>query len=258
MKWTNQQSSSLLPSTIRVVTKFVKQSEKGWKIQCNQGGEQQGRLHVNWQTKIKFRKNWIFGFSLPVSSQLILKYAYALDILIPHNVHMTYFDYTLPILQNFEKTKCANGTSFKFSAFKLFSQSFGELTRCSQNMSCGQCEVSKCLAYRHILKSIVRKLEEKHQRFSFFGTWINFNQVCSSHAICSAAHRWQLASDLINKATPWATKKSFLSSRIKFSDCYSGYIYSSWRNVTCWDRFSLLPNTNNPPLRSKMWLQVWH
>ena len=34
-------------------------------------------------------------------------------------------------------------------------------------MSCGQCEVSKRLAYRHILKSIVNKLEEKNQKFSF-------------------------------------------------------------------------------------------
>ena len=91
-----------------------------------------------------------------------------LDVLIPHIVHMTYFDYTLPILQNFEKTKCANESPFKFSAIKLFSQSFGELTRCSQNMSCGQSEVSKCLVYRHILKSIVKKLEEKNQKFIFF------------------------------------------------------------------------------------------
>ena len=83
-------------------------------------------------------------------------------------------------------------TSFKFSAIKLFSQSFGELTRCSQNMPCGQCEVSKRLAYRHILKSIVKKLEEKNQKLSFFGTWINFYQVCSSHAICRAAHPWLL------------------------------------------------------------------
>ena len=42
----------------------------------------------------------MLGFSLPVSSQFILKYAYSLDILIPHIVHMTYFDYTLSILQN--------------------------------------------------------------------------------------------------------------------------------------------------------------
>ena len=64
----------------------------------------------------------------------IVSYAYTLDILIPHIVHMIYFDYTLPILQ------------------KLFSQSFEELTRCSPNKSCGQSEVSKCLVYRHILK----------------------------------------------------------------------------------------------------------
>ena len=49
----------------------------------------------------------------------------------------------------------------------LFSQSFEELAKCSQNMSCGQCEVSKCLAYRHILKSVVKKLEEKKQKLSF-------------------------------------------------------------------------------------------
>ena len=47
------------------------------------------------------------------------------------------------------------------------SQSFGELTRCSQNMLCGQCEVSKCLAYRYILKSIAKKLEEENQKFIF-------------------------------------------------------------------------------------------
>ena len=54
-----------------------------------------------------------------------------------------------------------------FLQSKLFSQSFGELTRCSQNMSCGQSEVSKCLAYRHILKSIVKKLQEKNQNSVF-------------------------------------------------------------------------------------------
>ena len=33
-------------------------------------------------------------------------------------------------------------------------------------MSYGQCAVSKHLAYRHILKSIVKKLEQKNQKFS--------------------------------------------------------------------------------------------
>ena len=49
----------------------------------------------------------------------------------------------------------------------LFCQRFEELAKCSQNMSCGQCDVSKRLVHRHILKSIVKKLEEKNQKFSF-------------------------------------------------------------------------------------------
>ena len=104
----------------------------------------------------------------------------------PHDIFWPHFANSSKLWEN----KTCQWTSFKFSATKLFSQSFGELTRCSKNMSCGQCEVSKCLAYRHILKSIVKKLEEKNQKFSFFGTWINFNQVCSSHVICRAAHPW--------------------------------------------------------------------
>ena len=145
-----------------------------------------------WTDKLKSNLEKLnFGFSLPFSSQSILYYAYTLDVLIPHIVHMTYFDYTLPILQKLWENEMCQWTSFKFSAIQLFSQSFGELTRCSQNMLCGQCEVSKCLAYRDILKSIVKKLEEKNQKFIFFGTWINFNQDCSSHAICSATHPHQ-------------------------------------------------------------------
>ena len=52
----------------------------------------------------------------------------------------------------------------KFIGTFCFLKSFEELAKCSQNMSCGQCEVSKRLAYRHILKSIVKKLEEKNQK----------------------------------------------------------------------------------------------
>ena len=60
-------------------------------------------------------------------------------------------------------------TSFKFSALKLFSQSYGELAKCSQNVSGGQYDVSKCLACRHILKSIVKELKEKKQKKKVFG-----------------------------------------------------------------------------------------
>ena len=37
-----------------------------------------------------------------------------------------------------------------------------KLAKCSQTMSCAQFEVSKRLVYRHILKSIVKNLEEKN------------------------------------------------------------------------------------------------
>ena len=86
-----------------------------------------------------------------------------LDILITHIFHMTYFDYTLSILQNNLIAENLNEIHWHI----LFSPSFEELAKCSQNISCGQCEVSKHLAYRHILKSIVKKLEEKNQKFSF-------------------------------------------------------------------------------------------
>ena len=52
----------------------------------------------------------------------------------------------------------------------MFSQSFEELAKCSQNMSCGQYEVLTHLPYRHILKSIVKELKEKNQKISHFGT----------------------------------------------------------------------------------------
>ena len=47
----------------------------------------------------KFQKHEIFAFSPSVPLQLILKYAYTLNVLIHHIVHMDYIDYTLPILQ---------------------------------------------------------------------------------------------------------------------------------------------------------------
>ena len=84
---------------------------------------------------------------------------------------MTYFDYTLSILQNFQKTI-------------LMTENLNEvhytLAKYIQNMVCGQYEVSKCQVYRHILKSIVMKLEEKNQEFKFV----------SSHAMCHAATPW--------------------------------------------------------------------
>ena len=65
---------------------------------------------------------------------------------------------------------------------KLFSQSFEELAKCSQNMSGGQCDVSKRLVYRHILKSIVRELKEKRQKFHFPKLELTFKKLSMQFA----------------------------------------------------------------------------
>ena len=64
-------------------------------------------------------KNDIFAFFLSGPSQLMLKYASMLDILIHHTVHMTNFDYSLPIFQNFEKTICALIDCYLISSFPV-------------------------------------------------------------------------------------------------------------------------------------------
>ena len=64
---------------------------------------------------IQVPKNEIFAFSLSVPSQLILKHAYMPDILICHIVHMKYFYYPLPVLQNFMKMIWVKKTWMKFN-----------------------------------------------------------------------------------------------------------------------------------------------
>ena len=80
---------------------------------------------------------------LNVLSQLFLKYAYTLDVLIHQFVHMEFSDSTLLILLNLKKkTNFFNElelTSFKFSAIK----SLEELTRCCQKIPYGQTDESK-------------------------------------------------------------------------------------------------------------------
>ena len=94
---------------------------------------------------------------LNVLSQLFLKYAYTLDVLIHQFVHMEFSDSTLLILLNFKKKIFFNElelTSFKFSAIK----SLEELTRWRQKIPCGQTDESKHVGYRHILKTVAEVL----------------------------------------------------------------------------------------------------
>ena len=47
-------------------------------------------------------------------------------------------------------------TSFKFAAIKWFFKSLEESAKCHQKILCGHTDESKCLAYRHILKTVVK------------------------------------------------------------------------------------------------------
>ena len=64
-------------------------------------------------------------------------------------------------------------TSFKFAAIKWFFKSL-ELAKCCQKKLCGHTDESKHLAYRHILKTVVKVVEEK---FNFFVFFLNLIQV---------------------------------------------------------------------------------
>ena len=82
-------------------------------VECVQG-DQCGGLHVN-------LKNTKIGFSIALLSQLFLKYACAVDVLVHQCVYTKFPDGTLPILLNFKKKQFVNKldlTSFKFSAIK--------------------------------------------------------------------------------------------------------------------------------------------
>ena len=69
------------------------------------------------------KENAKIRISLPLLSQLFLKYACMLDILIPHFLHMEFSDNTFLILLNFWNFFFFNEldlTSFKSSAIKWF------------------------------------------------------------------------------------------------------------------------------------------
>ena len=64
---------------------------------------------------MKFKKNTKIRFSLSVLSQLLLKYANMLDVLIHQFVHMEFSDATLPIIQNFLKNICFYRSKLEWS-----------------------------------------------------------------------------------------------------------------------------------------------
>ena len=85
-------------------------------------------------------------FSYLVPSQLILKHANTLDILIHQIVYMEHFD---NILQNFEKLFGCR--KLELSSIKFFDKNC--ILKVLENIPCEQFDVSGCLVYRHIFSS---------------------------------------------------------------------------------------------------------
>ena len=109
--------------------------------------------------------------SLTELSQLVLKYAYTLDILIHQFVHKKYLNDTLLIFLNFWKTIWSQKTWMKLNQVhwkKLFFKSLEKLTKCCQKIPCGQTDESKHLVHRHILKPVAKVHEEKLSFLCFF------------------------------------------------------------------------------------------
>ena len=64
-------------------------------------------------------------------------------------------------------------------------RSLEEMAKCSQNVSCGQRDVSKCPVRRHIWKSIVKKLKKKSKELCFDSMNIGKSSRLGMHGFCS-------------------------------------------------------------------------
>ena len=127
---------------------------------CTHGGAAR-QVACELQTSLKFIQFpkwlifWFFSSSFFTIDFKICLYGRCVDTsYCPHDIFWLHFANSSKLWEN-KNVK------------NVFSK-FWRNAKCSQNMSCGQCEVLTHLPYRHILKSIVKKLEEKNQKISHF------------------------------------------------------------------------------------------
>ena len=82
-----------------------------------------------------------------------------LDVLIHQYVHTKFSnDTSSKLLKNHFVNKL-DLTSFKFVAIKWFFKSLAESAKCCQEILCEHTDESKCLVYRHILKTVVKVVD---------------------------------------------------------------------------------------------------
>ena len=136
----------------------------------NLRGNQHGGSHVNRWTWITFKKNTKkFNCSSTTFTTVfrIRLYTRCFDSSVcPHKLFWWHFVDSSKLLKN--HLIAANLNEVKSSSLtKCFFKSLEESTKCCQKSLCGHTDESKHLVYRHILKTVVKVVEEKFKFLCF-------------------------------------------------------------------------------------------
>ena len=106
--------------------------------------------------KLEKNKNLNFSSTTFTTVFKICLYARHFDSSVcPHNIFWRYFSDSSKLLKNYFINEL-DLTSFKCAAIKWFFKSLEELAKYHQKILCGYTNESKCLAYRHISKTVVK------------------------------------------------------------------------------------------------------
>ena len=120
-------------------------------------GDEHGKLHLS-------RKNTKTSISRTLLSQLFLKYACTVDVMIHQYVHTKFSNSTLLILLNFLKTILSMNLIQLHSRFlqsNVFSKVWKNRKSAIRRFCVEHTDESKRPPYRHILKTVVKVVEEK-------------------------------------------------------------------------------------------------
>ena len=116
-----------------------------------------------WRIAGKLEKHKHLNFSSTTFTTVlkICLYARCFDSSVcPHKFFWQHFADSSKLLKNHFVNEL-DLTSFKFAAIKWFFKSLEELAKYHQKILCRITDESKCLVYRHILKRVVKVVEEK-------------------------------------------------------------------------------------------------
>ena len=118
--------------------------------------------------KLKKHKNLNFSSTTFTTVFKIYLYARCFDLSVcPHKIFLQHFVDSSQLLKNHFVNEL-DLTAFKFATIKWFFKSLEESAKCHQKILCGHTDESKCLGYRHLLKTVMKVVEEKFKYFFVF------------------------------------------------------------------------------------------